>query len=200
MSLTVFLDLDRTLFNTTAFGLEKWRFLGDTYPQIDGQREHANQHNFYVQDGDSYAYDFATHLEALNLKVDEVYMALLQSEIADGRLEYAGVSDLVAWIRRHGEVRVLTYGIDDYQRLKASLCPSLEGVEVITTLRPKGEYLADKGRAWLVDDKPIGNQLPAGVRFIQVHMADKDSRPPASELGEVSTSLQGVLEILQNNI
>lgn len=200
MSLVVYLDLDRTLYRTNLGGRLIWEQIGSVNPRVDWMVEHGRQRDFYVHEGDLYAYDLTAHLRSLGLDEQQVYADLRSSQIADGRLEYDGVSRLVSWIGGRGDVAVLTYGVDDYQKLKASLCPSLENVEVITTLRPKGEYLADKGQVWLVDDKPIGDELPAGVRFIQVHMADKDSRPPASELGKVSTSLQGVLEILQNNI
>lgn len=189
MSLVVYLDLDRTLFRTSEFGPQKWPLLEKMYPQINGESEHARQSQFYVRNGDSYAYDFSAHLESLELDLGEVYDILNKSALADGRLEYDGVADLVSWIRQRGEVKVLTYGVDEYQRLKASLCPSLKGVEIITTLRPKAEYLADKGDVWLVDDKYLADELPSNVRFIQALLEGQNDEvgdwPKATRLAEV---------------
>lgn len=194
MSLVVYLDLDRTLFRTSEFGPQKWPLLEKMYPQINGESEHARQSQFYVRNGDSYAYDFSAHLESLELDPGEVYDILIKSALADGRLEYDGVADLVSWIRQRGEVSVLTYGVDEYQRLKASLCPSLKGVEIITTLRPKAEYLADRGDVWLVDDKDLADELPSNVRFIWALLEGQDSR--GVELG-VARSIADVQEVLR---
>lgn len=164
----VYLDLDRTLYRTSLATKEKWRVVSEWYPHIDGAEAHAAQHDFYVYDESAYAYDFSAHVAGLGLNVPEAYEILRQSELADGRLEYDGVAELVAHARTIGDVQVLTYGMDDYQRLKASLCPSLASVPVVTTLRPKGEFLQDKGDVWLVDDKPLAGELPPNVRFIRV--------------------------------
>lgn len=185
----VYLDLDRTLYRTAIATREKWRVLGGRYPQIDIAAECARQHDFYVHDGDAYAYDFSAHIAAIGLDVAEVYTVLRESELADGRLEYDGVAALVAHARTLGEVQILTYGIDDYQRLKASLCPSLASVPVVTTLRPKGEFLQDKGDVWLVDDKPLADALPQNVRFIRVC---HDTNAPGAV-----TSLADVISVLQ---
>ena len=170
MSLMVYLDLDRTLYRTDLSGQLIWQEVSRLYPRVDANQRQS-QRDFYIHRGDLYAYDFSAHLVSLDLNPVEVYQQIRQSELADGRLEYKGVSDLVSWIRQNGEVKVLTYGVDDFQRLKAALCPSLDGVQVITVLKPKSDFFKNlelDGRVWMVDDKPIGEELPEGVRFIQV--------------------------------
>lgn len=192
----IFLDLDRTLYRTAAAGRAKWQKISQNYPQIDASSEHARQGEFYKYSGDMYAYDFSEHVAAVGLDVAAVYQMLTSSELADGRLEYEGAAELVEWARNNGVVKVLTYGTDDYQRLKAALCPSLKGIEVVTVLSAKGVYLEDKGDAWLVDDRPLGDELPENVRFIQVCL--EGQVPPAEAHWPVARSLHEVLELIQS--
>lgn len=192
--LSIYLDLDRTLYRTTAAGLAKWQKIGELYPQIDAIYQHDRQGEFYRHVDGAYTYDFTAHVESIGLDPAVVYNQLRTSNLTDGRLEHDGVATLVSWAQTVADVRVLTYGVDDYQRLKAALCPSLQGVEVVTTLGGKGDYLQDKGRVWLVDDKPLGVGLPANVQFIQVCLEGQDIE---SQPWPVVTSLQQVQDLLQ---
>lgn len=201
MSLKIFLDLDRTLYRTDLGTRLIWREIARGFPVVDDTHELARQDEFYVHDGDSYAYDMRAHLVSLGLDEGEVFEHVRRSETADGRLEYEGVDELVSWAREVGEVAILTYGYDDYQRMKASLCPSINGVEIITTLRPKGDFFKTiQGEAWLVDDKPIGDELPEHVRFVQVlHSDEGEVSPDESSPWYRVDSLRAVLDILQKN-
>lgn len=191
----VFLDLDRTLYRTTEAGMSKWQKVSEYYPQVDTGLQHDRQHDFYVHDGDAYAYDFSAHLRDVGLKPDIVYGQLQSSELADGRFEYEGTRGLINWLMPRSELAILTYGVDDYQRLKASLCPSLVGVEIITTMKPKGEFLKDKGDAWLVDDKPLWDELSDNIHFIRVrHDGVDESTADRVQVG----SLNEVLEIFKS--
>ncbi|QJU08202.1 hypothetical protein FBF28_01290 [Candidatus Saccharibacteria bacterium oral taxon 488] len=169
MSLRVFLDLDRTLFRTSELDEAEWGLLGRQFG-IDSEAELARRTDFYVRDGKAYYYDFAAHVRAAGLDEKEAFSFLLQSTLADGRMEYDGVAELVTWAKHRGTVHVLTYGPANYQRFKAALCPSLKEAEIITTLQSKGEYFRKQcptGEVWMVDDKPIGSELPDTVCFIQ---------------------------------
>lgn len=169
MSLRVFLDLDRTLFRTSELDKAEWGLLGRQFG-IDSEAELARRTDFHVRTEKAYYYDFAAHVRAAGLDDEEAFSFLLQSALADGRMEYDGVAEVVAWARQRGTVHVLTYGPANYQRFKAALCPSLKEVEIITTLQPKGDYFREQyltGEVWMVDDKPIGSDLPDNVRFIQ---------------------------------
>ena len=174
MSLVVYLDLDRTAYNTDLSGRLIWQEIANNFG-VDGSHEYDRQRQFYVYNDESYAYDLSAHLLDLGLSTDSVYGYLRQSSLADGRLEYLGLAEFVSWVRRRGEIKVLTYGVDDYQRLKASLCPSLNGVEIITTLGSKAEYLANKGEVWLIDDKFMANDLPPNVRFLWMLQDGQDA-------------------------
>lgn len=169
MSLKLFLDLDRTLFRTSELDAAEWGLLGRQFG-IDSEVELARRTDFHVRTEKAYYYDFAAHVRAAGLDDEETFSFLLQSALADGRMEYDGVAELVVWARQCGSVHVLTYGPKDYQQFKAALCPSLKEIEIITTLQPKGDYFREQhptSEAWMVDDKPIGGDLPDTVRFIQ---------------------------------
>lgn len=193
MSLKLVLDLDRTLFRTSELDEAEWGLLGQQFG-IDSEAELARRTDFHVRTEKAYYYDFAAHVRAAGLGEEAVFAFLLQSELADGRMEYDGVAELVAWARQRGTVHVLTYGPANYQRFKAALCPSLEGAEIITTLQPKGDYFREQrptGEVWMVDDKPIGGDLPDGVRFIQtaeyngIAAPEHPAWPVATALGQI---------------
>lgn len=168
------LDLDRTLFRTDQFSRQLWRWLARATPTLDPAVELARQVEFcQLPQGPTgpRPYDLSAHLTDLGLDVRATFEQIVASELADGRFEYPGVAELIAQLRQAGSVLVLTYGVDDYQRLKAALCSSLAGVPVVTTLQSKATFLAERASGqqavWLIDDKPL-DQLPPWVRFLQV--------------------------------
>ena len=193
MSLRVFLDLDRTLFRTSELDKAEWGLLGRQFG-IDSEAELARRTDFHVRTEKAYYYDFAAHVRAAGLGEEAVFAFLLQSELADGRMEYDGVAELVTWAKQRGTVHVLTYGPANYQRFKAALCPSLKEAEIITTLQSKSEYFREQcptGEVWMVDDKPIGSELPDNVRFIQtaeynsIAAPEHPAWPVATALGQI---------------
>ena len=193
----LFLDLDRTLFSTELFDELRLDVLRQSFPDIDIFTERLRQQGFYVRDGETYYYDFTEHMKSLDLSAIKVYQLLEKSILADGRLEYEGVGELINWAKANTELKVLTYGKDDYQNLKAALCPSLRGVEIVATQRPKEEFFHEEkfeGKVWMVDDKAI-HGLPENVNFIQVSL-DGAEFEPSSKWPQVK-SLDEVLNILQ---
>ena len=193
MSLNLFLDLDRTLFRTSELDEAEWGLLGRQFG-IDSEAELARRTDFYVRSEKAYYYDFAAHVRAAGLDEKGAFSFLLQSALADGRMEYDGVAKVVAWARQRGSVSVLTYGPANYQRFKAALCPSLKEAEIITTLQSKSEYFREQcptGEVWMVDDKPIGGDLPDNVRFIQtaeyngIAAPEHPAWPVATALGQI---------------
>lgn len=193
MSLRVFLDLDRTLFRTSELDEAEWGLLGRQFG-IDSEAELARRTDFHVRTETAYYYDFAAHVRAAGLDDEETFSFLLQSALADGRMEYDGVAELVTWAKQRGTVHVLTYGPANYQRFKAALCPSLKEAEIITTLQSKGDYFREQcptGEVWMVDDKPIGGDLPDTVRFIQtaeyngIVAPEHPAWPVATALGQI---------------
>ncbi len=190
MKSTFYLDLDRTLFHTDRIA-DLFPVLERLYPENTAlQNGFASREKYFVfphlKDGDvkTYYYDLARQLREAGLDLDKAFTAL-HGELGDGRFEYEGARELVEALQTRGEVKVLTYGEDVYQKFKASLCPSLAGLEVITTVEPKVEYLNEHCAAgdWIVDDKII-NGLAVGIRA--VHIQHEQARPAdAHSLREV---------------
>lgn len=200
MSLKLVLDLDRTLFRTSDLDEAEWGLLGQQFG-IDSEVELARRTDFYVRSEKAYYYDFAAHVRAAGLDEKEAFSFLLQSTLANGRMEYDGVAELVAWARQRGTVHVLTYGPANYQRFKAALCPSLKELEIITTLQSKSDYFREQrptGEVWMVDDKPIGSDLPDGVRFIQT-VEYNDITAPENPAWPVATALSQIPGIIGND-
>ncbi len=197
MSLRVFLDLDRTLFRTSELDEAEWGLLGRQFG-IDSKAELARRTDFHVRTETAYYYDFAAHVRAAGLDEKEAFLFLLQSTLADGRMEYDGVAELVTWAKQRGTVHVLTYGPANYQRFKAALCPSLKEAEIITTLQSKGDYFREQcptGEVWMVDDKPIGDDLPDNVRFIQTAEYNGIAAPehPAWPVATALSQIPGII-------
>lgn len=196
----VFLDLDRTLFDTRQAGL-LWQELAKRY-DIDAAKCTAERSNWYEWvDDTTYYHDFSQQLTDYGIDASEAYEYLRQSPLAQGVFEFPYVDVLVRTLQEIADVKVLTFGIDDYQQLKASLCPSLRGVEIITTLESKttvlGRYM-NKYDCWLVDDKPVGNELPKNVHFIQVAL--ESEVPDYTVAWPIFTSLKEVKEYLYEQL
>ena len=197
MSLKLFLDLDRTLFRTSELDKAEWGLLGRQFG-IDSEAELARRTDFHVRTETAYYYDFVAHVRKAGLGEKAAFAFLLQSELADGRMEYDGVAELVTWAKQRGTVHVLTYGPANYQRFKAALCPSLKEAEIITTLQSKGEYFREQcptGEVWMVDDKPIGGDLPDNVRFIQTAEYNSIAAPehPAWPVATALSQIPGII-------
>jgi hypothetical protein len=176
----VYLDLDRTLFRTGEAPVI-WQAIAALYPEVDGTAAYEERERYYVYAHDQYYYDMSRQLESYGLDPETVYEQLRGSDLADGRFEYEGVHELILALKPHVDVQIFTFGADDYQRFKASLCPSLLGLPIVTTLRAKAEVLDDsEAECWLVDDRPIGDELPGNASFVQVSLEGKDVPPDAT--------------------
>lgn len=180
MKPTFYLDLDRTIFHTERVD-QLFLVLERLYPENAALRDgYARRAKYFVfphlDDGDekTYYYDLARQLSDAGLNLDEAFAAL-RTELGDGRLEFEGAFGLVQALKGFGTVKILTYGEDAYQKFKASLCPSVAGLEVLTTVEPKVEYLnahAETGD-WVIDDKVISGLNPE-VRAVHIqHDAEK---------------------------
>lgn len=202
--LKLYLDLDRTLFRTTQFCREYWYTLAELFPTIKPEYEltSARQTEFYRYNQGLYTYDLMAHLENIGVDAKEAQRYITRSSLADGRFEYPGVAALIQWARSKGEVAVLTYGMEATQRFKVGLCPSLAGVPIITILHPKTQFfqtlLQDDAETraviWMVDDKPIGGELPLKVKFIQALIEEQPI--PDAVPWPVATTLDQVPRII----
>ncbi len=197
----VALDLDDTLLQNRAMIHGIWQVVAQNFAekQIDPSVAYDNLHDFYRQTAPGMkAYDFDAHLESYGIEVAAAYRAVKISALADGRYEVAGVASFLANLRQFADVLVLTYGFDGYQRLKASLCPSLTDVDIITTLDAKSNSLTSLSDVrYMVDDRLVPD-LPDGVQFVMVSLVGKPVDPEAPQ--PVFTSLKNVGEFLYEQL
>lgn len=197
----IVLDLDDTLLQNRAMIRGIWQVVAQNFAekQIDPRVAYDNMQDFYSQTAlGMKAYDFDAHLEFYGVEVAAAYRAVKVSALADGRFEVAGVADFLANLQHFADVLVLTYGFDGYQRLKASLCPSLMDVDIITTLGAKSDVLRTLSDVCcVVDDRPIAD-LPDGVQFVMVSLVGKPVDPEAPQ--PVFTSLKNVGEFLYEQL
>ena len=197
----IVLDLDDTLLQNRAMIRGIWQVVAQNFAekQIDPRVAYDNMQDFYSQTAlGMKAYDFDAHLEFYGVEVAAAYRAVKVSALADGRFEVAGVADFLANLQHFADVLVLTYGFDGYQRLKASLCPSLMDVDIITTLGAKSDVLRTLSDVCcVVDDRPIAD-LPDCVQFVMVSLVGKPVDPEAPQ--PVFTSLKNVGEFLYEQL
>lgn len=180
MEPTFYIDLDRTAFRTEMAG-ELYAALAQLYPGNDAiARGYEQRDAYYVlsdnHDGDGdrlYHHDLAAQLHSAGIDSADAFEKLVPL-LGDGRFEYPGLGTLVAAARARGAVKVLTYGTDDYQRLKAALCPSLAGVPVVTVLQPKSDYLNKHTgpNDWMLDDKALVG-VTSGVHLVRIGHGDR---------------------------
>ena len=177
-----YVDLDRTVFRTERVK-ELFAAIERLYPDNravkDGYKKRATYYVFaHKEEGDTttYYHDIVAWLRDAGLDYREVF-ARLHNSFNDGRFEYPGAARFIHQLRSMGTVKVLTYGEDIYQRFKASLCPSLQGVEIITLIASKAEYLNSHAGPgdWIIDDKRLDG-LSNGIRALHIQ---HDERLPA---------------------
>lgn len=197
---TFYIDLDRTIFHTERIG-EVFPTLEAVYPENIAIRDgYALREQYYVfphrddSDEKTYYYDLAGQLREAGIAIDEAFRAL-RARLGDGQFEYEGADTLIRALRARGNVKVLTYGEDVYQRFKAALCPSLAGAEVITTLEPKAIYLNEHATAndWIVDDKIIAG-LSNGMRTVHIQH-DRQKPADVHSLAEVAEHIMHSLPL-----
>lgn len=206
----IYLDLDDTLFDTYAAWTLIWQKVAEIYPSVNPDKESSREQlrRYYVQpQGSSFAmYDFRVHLDDLGLgdKVDDIYYHIKKSELADGRFEFEGVNQLIECAENLAQyVAILTFGLDEIQRFKKDLCPSVSDLKMITTLEYKADFFKKNNirNAVLIDDKPIGHDLAeAGIKFIQILHSDKRRQEEPPRPWPVVSSLSEAMLILQKSL
>lgn len=193
----LYLDLDRTVFDTDR-AILLWDELAKHYDLIPEACVMDRDSYYSWPVPGTYYHDLSRQLEAYGIFPEEAYELLRRSPLADGRLQLPYTAQLVETLAPLTEMTVLTFGADDYQRLKADLCPALKNIPVVTTLGDKRAVLETAGDCWLVDDKVPGAAPPDNVRFVQVAVpgatveADKPW-PLCSNLKEVKEYIYDAL-------
>lgn len=196
--MNIVLDFDRTLFDTKLFA--EWMFTelaqrsGRTTEVIRREAESI----YYIYSGPLYYYDLFAQTQALfGEQADVVLSDMRQKAIATKNFLFKDVRRSLSALHSCGDVSILTYGKEDYQLFKISLCAELLGVPAITVLGPKGPQLDAHFnrtvRCVFVDDKDIDGQLPDWVEFYRI-VREGDA---VTTTGQAIASFDELVEIIK---
>ena len=191
----LFVDLDRTLIDTTRFAKACWQAIAAHFG-IDFASAMAVVPDYYVKMGNLQYYDFERHIEdTVHLPPKQV-KETIRPYLREQHFAYDDANELASW-QRHYDVRILSFGGVPYQTYKLSFMPDVDGVSADITLQPKGEYITQHypGRhGWLVDDKHNGD-MPPGFQEIRLNRL---ASQPFTRQGSIVTinSLKYVEEAL----
>jgi hypothetical protein len=175
----LFIDFDRTLFDTSAFTNDLWLSLATRYG-IDAEQAKEEGKAYFNYVGNLYDYDFFGHMRRLTGESDAVIADAVIQDLAGRQFLFGDSDEVFAWQQAGYDVRILTFGNEPYQRLKFALTPGVvEKLPVVIIREPKADYLASahaEQLGWLVDDKP-NQRLPVG--FTEINL-DRTAQLPVS--------------------
>lgn len=152
----VYLDLDRTLFDTDLFSDTLFTAVENIYGISAGQF-HKDMPNYFIHHGALRYYDFFAHVTALGLDPQEVqehahrFLRAGDFMFADAHLLLKTLKDLPV------EISIVSFGPSNYQDFKVSFLPDLHRIPLVTILENKAAYLAaqDALPTLLVDDRVV---------------------------------------------
>lgn len=192
----LFLDLDRTLFDTARFMPVLWHALAKRYG-LDYDHCMALVPQFYRALGDYRYYDLKIHLqEGLGIDPDEAIEAVTP-ELASYDFMFPDAAELLEWQKTHYEIRVLTFGPEWVQRFKLRFAPDIAHLPCDMILEPKSDFIAREyaGRRGLLVDDRRNPHLPPG--FTEVWLDRERTMQNGQESGIVCiNSLTQVKELL----
>lgn len=165
----VFVDLDRTLFDTDIFVASLWLILQKKYG-VDAEAEKKRAPKFYTYDGDLYDYHFFDHLKQLNIGNDEAITLEMTLQLRNQFLLFNDVEEGLKVLDELGEFTILTFGNERYQKFKLSCVPELTRYPVVTVQQHKKHFFSHQytDPSILIDDKDLGGSLPEQVEFYRI--------------------------------
>lgn len=197
----VALDLDDTLLQNRLMVRGIWHHIAGAFPEaaVDPGMAYDSLQTYYAETAPGMlAYDFDKHLRHYGIDPTAAYESVVASDLRDGRYEIDNLSQFMSDVQKIADVLIVTYGYDGFQRLKAGLCPSLDGIEIVTTLENKVLVLRQHETVrYMVDDRPIAN-LPDTIKFVMVSSVGKTVDELVS--WPVYSSLLEVKEYLYENL
>lgn len=176
----VALDLDDTLLQNRSMLRGIWQHIATVFSDaaVDPDMAYDSSQTYYAETAPGmFTYDFDKHLGYYGIDPAAAYESVGASDLSDGRYEIDNLSQFISDVQRVADLLIVTYGYDGFQRLKASLCPSLDGIEIITTLGGKAQLLREnKAVRYMVDDRPVPD-LPDTIKFVMVSLVGKSVEP-----------------------
>lgn len=173
MSMMVAVDLDRTLFDTDYFfddlsahaasivGVTKQTFIDDS----------ANFHKTLYPNLTNY--DLLYQLSSYGFYEHNLFICSLTEKLKNQGHQYlyADVGRFLMQLKdMKQDTMILSYGVEQYQRLKISLCPELELLRAVIVLEPKYVYLQRLAIAHdgVLFDDVVQEFMPTNWRHILV--------------------------------
>jgi len=170
MSKILFLDLDRTLFDTPRFIRVVWQTIGRVY-NVDGEQQLAVILDWYRQVGKLRYYMFEEHVQhVVGQNADEV-AAKIRPLLAKQNFLYDDTTEIKKWQARGDySVRILSFGGEWFQKFKISLSPAIATMPADVILESKSDFIAREfsgDGGFLVDDKR-NPHLPRGFTEVLI--------------------------------
>lgn len=173
----IYLDLDRTLFNTPVFVPELVAAAEKLYG-LDAQQFQKDMATYYLSsaDGQLQHYDFFAQLAAHAIDIRHAERELLAAlhgrnyvyDDAREMLQLLGSTPIT--------LGIVSYGTQFYQLFKYKAAPELAGLPIKVVFHDKATYIAEQPHepSWLVDDK-ITSNLPDWCVMI---LLDRTAKAP----------------------
>lgn len=177
MSSLLLIDLDRTLFDTTLFVQKLWDWIEQTYG-VDAEASRYGMKQYFTYVGEMYNYDFFKHISELGIDGKDLTRRA-QAELT-GLFVFDDAPEFLKATKDFDRA-ILTFGADNYQQFKVSLCPELSGLEVHKTQGYKHEYIEThwpNQPTLLIDDRLLEPALPSVTRFVLI---DRTQQQPVIE-------------------
>lgn len=163
----VYLDLDRTLFDTPLFS-EAVIAAFETLYNVPAKEFQAQMPQFYVQHGAMQYYDFYGHVRMLGYDPHDV-SERLRPLLTGHDFLYADAHRFLKVLADSSlKVSILSYGPENYQNFKFSLLRELQHVPFIATLQFKQDYLVSQSQvpSVIIDDKIVAPLPPWCSQFL----------------------------------
>lgn len=190
----LFLDLDRTLFDTDLFIKEFWHAAAKIY-NFDPIHQIAQVSSWYRPVGDFGYYSVEDHVRAALGKTAAEVGEAVRPLIRHIDFTYPDTAEITIWQARGDyELRILTFGGRWLQKYKLSLTPTLSALPCDIILVAKGDFIVKNftdAQGFLVDDKR-GNRLPPNFKEIWINRRT-DMKIPGTITIHSLAEVKGVL-------
>jgi hypothetical protein len=173
----IYLDLDRTLFNTPMF-VPELVAAGEKLYGLDAEQFQKDIPKYYMSSagGQLQHYDFFAQIAAHGINIHHAERELLAAlhgrnyvyDDARELLQFLGSSPIA--------LQIVSYGTQFYQLFKYKAAPELAGIPIKVVFHDKATYIADQPHesSWLIDDK-ITRDLPEWCTMI---LLDRSAAAP----------------------
>lgn len=193
----IFVDFDRTLFNTPYFMDVMWHAIGSAYG-VNAALALADVPNWYrYVTGAWRYYVIEEHIPHVTGQSAPEVMTAISATLARHTFVYPDTTEVLYWQRQGHKVHIVTFGEQWFQRVKLELVPILANTPCTIVLQEKAQVLRQQFpdvSGMLIDDKR-NTTLPQGLT--EVWLRRQLQQPIMRQNGMISVnSLKQVTHIL----